>query len=498
PGDWGGALVAQMERQLFSAVASTSFWLDGVESSVLSGSELLAETTRTLQQQETLQKDLSCVAEEVKLCESLLAGSSGLAEEDRTLLQDNLDCLQGRLSALGGALGQRCEHMRICGFPQTDLQLLQTALMEKKRQLLQGAAGSTDRPACEQLEVSPHESLSNPRLRIAELKSRGGDLQADQASTSNLLKLQDSYEDLVLIVASRRSGLNQNLAQKEQYERALQDLTDLLDTAKDKMSADGRVLAGSVEDVQTLLDKHKEFFQGLETHMVLTEAYFRKVSGLMLPTEGQALQETLAEAQRVLKEAHRRGVELEWMVQVWSRLEQDYQGLSRQLEALEGRTPSAGLEEESEERLTDRISLYQGLEGGLAEHQHKLHQLLDEGKHLLGGLSCPSLESRLAQLGKRWLDHAAKVKKERQRLEAVLKHWSRSGTAGAPMFVAAGLLLKDASPQVPESAGGHRRVAAVGSGAPGVLEHAGGVGPTGAGNGPRPPLCVPGETFFFL
>lgn len=69
--------------------------------------------------------------------------------------------------------------------------------------------------------------------------------------------LQDSYEDLVLIVASRRSGLNQNLAQKEQYERALQDLTDLLDTAKDKMSADGRVLAGSVEDIQTLLDKHK-------------------------------------------------------------------------------------------------------------------------------------------------------------------------------------------------------------------------------------------------
>lgn len=52
--------------------------------------------------------------------------------------------------------------------------------------------------------------------------------------------------------------------------------------------------------------------------MVLTEAYFRKVSGLMLPTEGQALQETLAEAQRVLKEAHRRGVELEWMVQVRS------------------------------------------------------------------------------------------------------------------------------------------------------------------------------------
>lgn len=67
----------------------------------------------------------------------------------------------------------------------------------------------------------------------------------------------------------------------------------------------------------------------------------------------------------------------------------------------------------------------QGLKGGLAEHQHRLQQLLDEGRRLLGGLSCPGLEGRLAQLGKRWLDQTAKVSKELQRLEAVLKHWSR-------------------------------------------------------------------------
>lgn len=50
--------------------------------------------------------------------------------------------------------------------------------------------------------------------------------------------------------------------------------------------------------------------------MVLTEAYFRKISSLMLPAESRALQETLAEAQRVLREAHSKGVELEWMVEV--------------------------------------------------------------------------------------------------------------------------------------------------------------------------------------
>lgn len=60
-----------------------------------------------------------------------------------------------------------------------------------------------------------------------------------------------------MTVGSRRSGLNQNMALQEQYEQALQDLTDLVDTAKDKMAADQRIIASSMEEVQNHLDKHK-------------------------------------------------------------------------------------------------------------------------------------------------------------------------------------------------------------------------------------------------
>lgn len=52
------------------------------------------------------------MTEEVKLSQSLLAGSSGLRQEDQALLEDNLDCLKERLGALGSALGQSCDHMR--------------------------------------------------------------------------------------------------------------------------------------------------------------------------------------------------------------------------------------------------------------------------------------------------------------------------------------------------------------------------------------------------
>lgn len=69
-----------------------------------------------------------------------------------------------------------------------------------------------------------------------------------------------------------------------------------------------------------------------------------------------------------------------------------------------------------------------GLKGRLTEYQHKLHQVLDEGKHLLLSVCCPALENQLTLLGEHWLDNTSKVNKELQRLEAILKHWTRSET----------------------------------------------------------------------
>lgn len=59
------------------------------------------------------------------------------------------------------------------------------------------------------------------------------------------------------MVGSRRSSLNQGLSLKSQYEAALHDLTDLVDTAQDKMAADQKMTVASVIEVQMLLDKHK-------------------------------------------------------------------------------------------------------------------------------------------------------------------------------------------------------------------------------------------------
>ena len=65
------------------------------------------------------------------------------------------------------------------------------------------------------------------------------------------------YDELMMTIGSRRSGLNQNLALKSQYERALQDLADLLETGREKTAGDKKIIVSSKEEIQQLLDKHK-------------------------------------------------------------------------------------------------------------------------------------------------------------------------------------------------------------------------------------------------
>ncbi|RXM34120.1 Nesprin-1 [Acipenser ruthenus] len=402
-----------LEQRLYSAVCASSSWLDGVENSLFAGPVLLAEDAETqLCNQEVLGKDIREVTEDVNKNRDLFLQAAQQCRENQDVIDETLCCLQERLGALDSV---------------AELKMLFTALADSKYLILHKLAEAMERPAAKQMEaiLESEESLKEFEQKINELKSHGQELQPGQPAIQELMKLQDTYEELVLTVGSRRSGLNQSLALKGQYERALQDLADLVDTAQDKTAADQKIIASSKEEVQNLLDKHKEFFQGLESHMILTETFFRKICSFALPRECQSHDEIMAQAAAVLKQAHKRGVELEYILETWTRLEEDYQSLYRQLEAVESSIPSVGLVEETEERLTERIALYQRLKASLTEHQHQLYQVLDDGKRLLMSVCCSDLENQLTQLGEHWLNNTTRVNKELQRLDTILEHWTR-------------------------------------------------------------------------
>ncbi|XP_074043952.1 nesprin-1 isoform X5 [Macrotis lagotis] len=421
-----------LEQKLYDGVSATSTWLDDVEEHLFVATALLPEETETcLYNQETLARDIKEMSEEMDKNKNLFSQTFPENGDNRDVIEDTLGCLLGRLSLLDNVVNQRCHQMKerlqqILNF-QNDLKLLLTSLADNKYIILQQLANVVEKPAAEQMEAiqQAEDGLKELDASIIELKRRGDKLQIDQPSVQELSKLQDMYDEMMMVIASRRSGLNQNLALKSQYERALQDLADLLETGQEKMAGDQKVIVSSKEEVQQLLDKHKEYFQSLESHMILTETLSRKIISLAIPKENQVHMELMDQATTVLKQAHKRGVELEYILETWSHLEDDYQELARQLEAIESSIPSVGLVEESEERLKDRIALYQQLKSSLSEYQPKLYQVLDDGKRLLISISCSDLESQLNQLGEHWLNNTSKVTKELHRLETILKHWTR-------------------------------------------------------------------------
>ncbi|KAH0622389.1 hypothetical protein JD844_024653 [Phrynosoma platyrhinos] len=361
------------EQKLYSGVSSTSSWLDGVEEHLFVASALLPEVTETcLYNQEALAKDIKEMTEKVDKNKNLFSHMFPENAYNRDVIEDTLDCLLRRLILLETL---------------NDLKMMFATLADNKYIALQKLAEAVECPETEQM--------------------------------------QDMYDELIMIIGSRRSGLNQNLALKGQYEQALQDLADLIETGKEKMTVDQKMIISSKEEVLVLLDKHKEYFQGLESHMILTETLFRKRSSFAFVKETQFHVELMAQASAVLKQAHKRGVELEYILETWTHLEEDYQELIRQLESVETSIPGVGLVEESEERLADRIALYQHLKSSLTEYQPKLYQVLDDGKRLLFSVTCSELEAQLNQLGEQWLNNTSKVTKELQRLETILKHWTR-------------------------------------------------------------------------
>nr|BAE91169.1 unnamed protein product [Macaca fascicularis] len=375
-----------LEQKLYDGVSATSTWLDDVEERLFVATALLPEETETcLFNQEILAKDIKEMSEEMDKNKNLFSQAFPENGDNRDVIEDTLGCLLGRLSLLDSVVNQRCHQMKerlqqILNF-QNDLKVLFTSLADNKYIILQKLANVFEQPVAEQIEAiqQAEDGLKELDAGIIELKRRGDKLQIEQPSMQELSKLQDMYDELTMTIGSRRSGLNQNLTLKSQYERALQDLADLLETGQEKMAGDQKIIVSSKEEIQQLLDKHKEYFQGLESHMILTETLFRKIISFAVQKETQFHTELMAQASAVLKRAHKRGVELEYILETWSHLDEDQQELSRQLEVGENSIPSVGLVEENEDRLIDRITLYQHLKSSLNEYQPKLYQQEDLG-----------------------------------------------------------------------------------------------------------------------
>ncbi|XP_063044606.1 nesprin-1-like isoform X4 [Engraulis encrasicolus] len=424
---------------------------DGLTDDRMQGGERLMTETQD-GEAKLKEGDASLMEQTLRAGEETGRGGSRRSEEvkeggteEEEVMEEVLDVLHQRLELLSNSITPRSQQLthtlQQCSTLQEELQQLSSALSESRKQLQQKLIGLLDSPAPRQAEsvAEAEECVREFEARVEEMRSRADALQPDQTTTQELHRVQECYEELLCVVGCVRGRACVGEGMRCVCERLLGDLRELMDTAQDKMAAEMKLNANTVTDVHTLLDTHKEFFGVVEQHVYLTEAWLGAWSGQLRNVGSQwqlernagsqsdlaAHWEAIGHAHNILKQAHKRGMELETILEAWTGVSKDYEEVCATLEKVESSIPTAALVEETQERITHRINLYQRLKSTLSGRQQQLYSVLEDGKRLLLSVCCSDLETQLNQLGERWLHTHTRLNKEIQRLDATLTHWSR-------------------------------------------------------------------------
>uniref|UniRef100_A0A4W3H9J8 Uncharacterized protein n=1 Tax=Callorhinchus milii TaxID=7868 RepID=A0A4W3H9J8_CALMI len=108
----------------------------------------------------------------------------------------------------------------------------------------------------------------------------------------------------------------------------------------------------------------------------------------------------------------------------WTEFETSCALLSKDLETLAASIPSVDLVEETEERLVERISLFQRIQHSLEEKRACVYHVLSDGKRLLSHVSCPDLSTQVQRL-EGYQSLTSRVSHQLQHHQTLLQHWTR-------------------------------------------------------------------------
>ncbi|XP_051682366.2 nesprin-2 isoform X7 [Oryctolagus cuniculus] len=306
---------------------------------------------------------------------------------------------------------------------QSEIKRLYDQLTQKKTSLQQSLNEMSGQAVGEQLQKADActAELQNSESRVAKLRAEGERLHLPWALLQEVSKLEDVLDSMWAILRSRYSALSSPFVSESQQDALLRGVEELVRIGKEKLSHDHLQPAKSKAALQAQIQNHKVFFQKLLADMLFIQTYSSKVSPLLQKREG-FWAEQVAEVKLLEEESRQRGVALQSLLQKWEAFDENYACLEKDLEILLSTLPSVSLVEETEERLAERISLYQQIKRNVDGKHVRLYQTLNEGKQLLATVSCPELGGQMAKLEEQWLSLDKRLDRELHRLQTQLKH----------------------------------------------------------------------------
>ncbi|XP_021103430.1 nesprin-2 isoform X2 [Heterocephalus glaber] len=264
--------------------------------------------------------------------------------------------------------------------------------------------------------------LQNSENRVAKLRDEGERLGLPHVVLQEVHKLEDVLDSMWGILRARYSELSSPFTLETQLDALLQGLGELVNIGKEKLAQGHLRQAKSKVALQAQLQNHKLFFQKLVTDMLLIQTYSAKMFPSLLQKRETFWAEQVTDIKSLEDKAQQCGTKLQSLLQKWEEFDENYASLEKDLEILVSAFPSVSLVEETEERVVERISLYQQIKRNIEGKHARLYQTLSEGRQLAVCVSCPELEGQIARLEEQGLALNKKSDHELHRLQTLLKH----------------------------------------------------------------------------
>ncbi|XP_033126157.1 nesprin-1-like isoform X2 [Anneissia japonica] len=423
------------------ALETVSSWLDNVQVKLFA-SDKGKDAQTQLEENTTLQNELQSFQEQLKVmndaCEMIVAEAD---VRDKNLIKQALSDLNERLTTLEKEAQQKeqdlVEKNKQFQEYQDEVQNFQTWLNET-REMLEDESGD-DQPDGTLGDVEQRliqnqqrrqqfqkleEDLVEYETNFRDLMDRGQQLQITnpQASVAmDIAGLKTNWEELQRQTSNRKNQLQRKKMFQEQYHKIIEDYSEYLATAEEKLRKD-EVIATDLADLKDQLEKHKEFFGDAETHHVLIESIARKADPYtrsLFASKQAFLDKSTNQLQAC---GTVRGQNLEKIVTEWSQFEKNFDELKGWLGHVELQLPRS-VSHDNMENVQKGIHKYQAMKNILGERQAAMQQVLEQGQALLNNITCAPLEKKLGNFSDRWNALQNKIDQDLKKLNTLLEEW---------------------------------------------------------------------------
>ncbi|XP_060685495.1 nesprin-2-like isoform X2 [Hemiscyllium ocellatum] len=421
-----------LERRLQDTTLWISQWLDAAEERIYSSSPIpFEEAEQQLDYHQLLAATLERVHHELSEQCSVLEQPHQAGEQITapalhclTTLQRRLKLLQAAHSTVSQSLTDRVRHITLY---QERLRQFEAVLLERRMDVRNRLAESAAQSASDRLQVieKAEGDLEPIDAELLAVITEGQQYDLETTATEDLCKLEDILNGIRVSLREEWRQAQHTTLVTSQYERLLQALLGLVNSRQEKLSQGTRLLAKNIGDLRSQLQSHKLFFSRLANHLVLVKQFSQSVPEFIVTCNRDVWLELVEGVSALQARALAHGIQMETTVQAWAEFEVDHSSLIKELELLKSSVPIVGLVEETEERLSERVSTLQAIRSNLTRIHAQVEQSVSSGHTLLGIVSCPELGAQVHNLEESWVSINNQVNHQLHRLEKLLEHCTR-------------------------------------------------------------------------